>query len=341
MLETADQLAQEGEVNPRLYQMLVGALRTLDASDSPLVVPVFFWKVLALEGYRPRGRGVRAVRRRRHAARGLRPGVRRPAVPHLPAGPVGVARGGRAAADDPRRPPQRGAGRARRRRPPTRSTTWPRGPSSTTSSAACARSPSSTTELMARRPGASRTVRSEPVAPLVPSPVPARRRRRSSSRGNDDGRTGASAHWAAGRRPDRGARRAGATAAGRPRRRGREGRAARGFAGPRARPDPPGRLALVRHAQRRQARRRPRPRRRGRPSSASPSCSATPTCSSPTRRPSAGPDRAGARRTPTRTSSSPPPRTYGLTGPWSGRVATDQVLSATGGMTFKAGVAHP
>ena len=53
MLETADQLAQEGEVNPRLYQMLVGALRTLDASDSPLVVPAFFWKVLALEGFRP------------------------------------------------------------------------------------------------------------------------------------------------------------------------------------------------------------------------------------------------------------------------------------------------
>lgn len=53
MLETADQLAQEGEVNPRLHQMLVGALRTLDTSDSPLVVPGFFWKVLALEGYRP------------------------------------------------------------------------------------------------------------------------------------------------------------------------------------------------------------------------------------------------------------------------------------------------
>jgi crotonobetainyl-CoA:carnitine CoA-transferase CaiB-like acyl-CoA transferase len=31
--------------------------------------------------------------------------------------------------------------------------------------------------------------------------------------------------------------------------------------------------------------------------------------------------------------------TYGLTGPWASRVATDQVLSATGGMTFKAGVA--
>jgi DNA repair protein RecO (recombination protein O) len=53
MLETADQLVQEGDVNPRLYQMLVGALRTLDGSDSPLVVPAFFWKVLALEGFRP------------------------------------------------------------------------------------------------------------------------------------------------------------------------------------------------------------------------------------------------------------------------------------------------
>jgi DNA repair protein RecO (recombination protein O) len=53
MLETADQLAQEGEVNPRLFQMVLGALRTLEASDSPLVTPAFFWKVLALEGYRP------------------------------------------------------------------------------------------------------------------------------------------------------------------------------------------------------------------------------------------------------------------------------------------------
>ncbi|MCU0310271.1 MAG: DNA repair protein RecO [Acidimicrobiales bacterium] len=53
MLETADQLAQEGEVNPRLFQMLLGALRTLAGSDSALVVPAFFWKVLALEGYRP------------------------------------------------------------------------------------------------------------------------------------------------------------------------------------------------------------------------------------------------------------------------------------------------
>jgi DNA repair protein RecO (recombination protein O) len=53
MLEVVDQLSQEGEVNPQLYRMLVGALRTLAASDSPLVAPAFFWKVLALEGYRP------------------------------------------------------------------------------------------------------------------------------------------------------------------------------------------------------------------------------------------------------------------------------------------------
>lgn len=53
MLEVADQLAQEGEVNPQLYRMLLGALRTLETSGSPLVTPAFYWKVLALEGYRP------------------------------------------------------------------------------------------------------------------------------------------------------------------------------------------------------------------------------------------------------------------------------------------------
>jgi DNA repair protein RecO (recombination protein O) len=53
MLEAVDQLAQEHEVNPRLYQMLLGALRTLAARDSPLIVAAFFWKVLALEGFRP------------------------------------------------------------------------------------------------------------------------------------------------------------------------------------------------------------------------------------------------------------------------------------------------
>jgi DNA repair protein RecO (recombination protein O) len=53
MLEAVDQIAQEQEVNPRLYQMLLGALRTLAANDVPLVVPAFFWKLLALEGLQP------------------------------------------------------------------------------------------------------------------------------------------------------------------------------------------------------------------------------------------------------------------------------------------------
>ena len=53
MLEAADQLGLEGEPNPRLYQMLLGALRALAGHSGPLVVPGFFLKVLALEGFRP------------------------------------------------------------------------------------------------------------------------------------------------------------------------------------------------------------------------------------------------------------------------------------------------
>lgn len=53
MLEAVDQLAQEREPNPRLYQMLLGALRSLEVRDAPLVVAGFYWKVLALEGFRP------------------------------------------------------------------------------------------------------------------------------------------------------------------------------------------------------------------------------------------------------------------------------------------------
>jgi DNA repair protein RecO (recombination protein O) len=53
MLEAVDQLAQEREENAALYTMLLGALRALAAHDSPLVVGAFFWKVLALEGFRP------------------------------------------------------------------------------------------------------------------------------------------------------------------------------------------------------------------------------------------------------------------------------------------------
>lgn len=53
MLEAVDQLALEGEPNPGLYRMLVGALRTIGRQWSALVVPAFFWKVLAAEGIRP------------------------------------------------------------------------------------------------------------------------------------------------------------------------------------------------------------------------------------------------------------------------------------------------
>lgn len=53
MLEAVDQVAQEREPNVRLYQMLLGALRTLGTSDPGLVAAAFFWKLLALEGVQP------------------------------------------------------------------------------------------------------------------------------------------------------------------------------------------------------------------------------------------------------------------------------------------------
>jgi DNA repair protein RecO (recombination protein O) len=53
LLEAVDHLVQEGHENPRLLQMLLGALRTLDAGPAPLVVPAFFWKLLAQEGFHP------------------------------------------------------------------------------------------------------------------------------------------------------------------------------------------------------------------------------------------------------------------------------------------------
>ncbi|MDH3755756.1 MAG: DNA repair protein RecO [Acidimicrobiia bacterium] len=53
LLEAVDQVAQDREPSPRLYQMLLGALRTLAAQNPPLVVAGFFWKLLALEGFAP------------------------------------------------------------------------------------------------------------------------------------------------------------------------------------------------------------------------------------------------------------------------------------------------
>ena len=53
LLEAADQVAQEGHANARLYQMLLGGLRALAAHDSPMLVPAFFLKLLAAEGFHP------------------------------------------------------------------------------------------------------------------------------------------------------------------------------------------------------------------------------------------------------------------------------------------------
>ncbi len=53
MLEAVDQVAQEREPSPRLYQLLVGGLRAIAAHDTPLVLAAFFWKLLALDGAHP------------------------------------------------------------------------------------------------------------------------------------------------------------------------------------------------------------------------------------------------------------------------------------------------
>lgn len=53
ILEAADQITLEREPAPQLYRMLVGALRTVSERSGPLVVPAFYWKLLASEGMRP------------------------------------------------------------------------------------------------------------------------------------------------------------------------------------------------------------------------------------------------------------------------------------------------
>ena len=53
VVEAADQLSLEGEPDERLYTMLVGVLRTIGESPSPLNVAAFFWKVLAMSGLSP------------------------------------------------------------------------------------------------------------------------------------------------------------------------------------------------------------------------------------------------------------------------------------------------
>lgn len=53
LLEVADAVFQERHPNPRLYDMLVGALTVLDDQDAPLLVAAFLLKVLAADGAAP------------------------------------------------------------------------------------------------------------------------------------------------------------------------------------------------------------------------------------------------------------------------------------------------
>lgn len=53
MLEAVEHLALEREPDPDLYVLLLRALATLESSDSALVVPAFFLKVLAQQGLQP------------------------------------------------------------------------------------------------------------------------------------------------------------------------------------------------------------------------------------------------------------------------------------------------
>jgi DNA repair protein RecO (recombination protein O) len=53
LLEVVDQVAQEGEPNVGLYRMLLGALRSLAAADSTMLVAGFYWKLLSQAGFHP------------------------------------------------------------------------------------------------------------------------------------------------------------------------------------------------------------------------------------------------------------------------------------------------
>ncbi|MBW3649373.1 MAG: DNA repair protein RecO [Actinobacteria bacterium] len=53
VLEAVDQVSQQGEPNPALYRMLIGALRSLAARNSAALVAGFYWKLLSQEGIHP------------------------------------------------------------------------------------------------------------------------------------------------------------------------------------------------------------------------------------------------------------------------------------------------
>jgi DNA repair protein RecO (recombination protein O) len=54
MLEVVDHFQQERMADPGVYKMLIGALGALTKADAPLIMPAFFLKLLALEGYSPK-----------------------------------------------------------------------------------------------------------------------------------------------------------------------------------------------------------------------------------------------------------------------------------------------
>jgi DNA repair protein RecO (recombination protein O) len=53
LLEVIDQITPEREPVPRLHAMLLGGLRSLAGNDAALLVPAFYWKLLAAEGVSP------------------------------------------------------------------------------------------------------------------------------------------------------------------------------------------------------------------------------------------------------------------------------------------------
>ncbi|MEL6981880.1 MAG: DNA repair protein RecO [Actinomycetota bacterium] len=53
VLEIIDAVTEDGESNPAIYKLVTGALRELDRSGNPLVVPTFVARLLVLEGVQP------------------------------------------------------------------------------------------------------------------------------------------------------------------------------------------------------------------------------------------------------------------------------------------------
>ncbi|MCC6183330.1 MAG: DNA repair protein RecO [Acidimicrobiia bacterium] len=53
LLEAVEQLSEDRQPAPRLHDMLVGGLRTVDERNPPLVTGAFFLKLLAAEGVAP------------------------------------------------------------------------------------------------------------------------------------------------------------------------------------------------------------------------------------------------------------------------------------------------